>query len=148
MSINVFLLDPYKSLLPQCCVNKCFLLDPYTSLLPQCGVKNCFLLDTYTSLLPQYCVNKCFFTGPLHFLCCHSAVSIIVFTGSLHFLAAAVLCQKECFYWTPTLFLLPQCCVNKCSFNWTPRLPCCHSAVSISVFTEPLHILTVTVLCQ
>ena len=43
--------------------------------------------------------------------------------------------------------LLPQCCVEKGSYHTSP---CCHSAVSIILFTTPLHvqIFAATVLCQ
>ena len=47
--------------------------------------------------------------------------------------------------------LVPQLCVNKVFYNpFTCTSPCCHSAVSIMVFTTPLHVqvLTATVLCQ
>ena len=148
----------YKSLLPQCCVNKGYYY-PSTCTSPYChsAVSIRFfttplhvqvLTDTvlcqkgflpslymYKSLLPQCCVNKGYYypstcTSP----CCHSAVSIKVITTPLHVqvIAAIVLCQY-CFYNSST-------CTS----------PCCHSAVSIRVITTPLHVqvLTATVLCQ
>ena len=111
----------YKSLLPQCCVNKIFLppLYMYKSLLPQCCVNKVFyypftctspcchsavsilflqLLYMYKSLLPQCCVIKgYYYPSTCTSRCCHSAVSIRVITTPLHVqvLTATLLCQKQ-----------------------------------------------------
>ena len=148
----------YKSLLPQCCVNKGYYY-PSTCTSPCChsAVSILFLqlLYMYKSLLPQCCVNKGYYhpstcTSPY----CHSAVSIRFFTTPLHVqvLTVTVLCQKG---FLPPLYmyksLLPQCCVNKgYYYPSTCTSPCCHSAVSIRVITTPLHVqvLAATVLCQ
>ena len=91
----------YKSLLPQCCVNKVFYYPSTCSLQVLAATVLCqkgFLLPLYMykSLLPQCCVN----TGSYHpSTCttpyCHSAVSIRFFTTPLHVqvLTATVLCQ-------------------------------------------------------
>ena len=110
----------YKSLLPQCCVNKGSYYPLHVhvltvTLLFQKG----FLLPLYRykSLLPQSCVNN----GSYHpSTCispyCYSAVSIMVSTNPLHVqvLTATVLCQ---YVFSLPLYtyksLLPQCCVNK-----------------------------------
>ena len=149
----------YKSLLPQCCVNKgsdnsSTCTSPYCHsavsirffttplhvqvLAATVLCQYCFYNSStymYKSLLPQCCVNKgsdypstC--TNP-H---CHRAVSIL-------FLQLLYMYKS----------LLPQCCVNKGSdYPSTCTSPCCHSAVSIKVITTPLHaqFLTATLLCQ
>ena len=126
----------YKSLLPQCCVNK--------------GSDN---PSTCTSPCCHSAVSIRFFTTPLHvqvltatvdkvfyylFTCtspyCHSAVSIL-------FLQLLYMYKS----------LLPQCCVIKgYYYPSTCTSPYCHGAVSIRVPTTPLHVqvLAVTVLCQ
>ena len=91
----------YKSLLPQCCVNKVF-YGPFTCSLQVLAApvlcQKGFLLPLYMykSLLPQCCVN----TGSYYPSTCttpyyHSAVSMRFFTTPLHVqvLTATVLCQ-------------------------------------------------------
>ena len=128
----------YKSLLPQCCVNKGYYY-PSTCTSPYChsavSIRFRQLLYMYKSLLPQCCVNNVFYYP---FTCtnphCHSAVLIRF---------------RQLLYMNKSL--LPQCCVNKVFYYpSTCTSPYCHSAVSISVPTTPLHVqvLTATVLCQ
>ena len=149
----------YKSLLPQCCVNKGSDY-PSTCTSPCCHSAVSIRVITtplhVQILTAQCCVNKgsdypstC--TSP----CCHSAVSIKVITTPLHVqvLTATVLCQQGSDNSSTYMYksLLPQCCVNKVVYYpSTCTSPYCHNAVSIIFFTTPLHVqvLAATVLCQ
>ena len=166
----------YKFLLPQCCGNKvCYYPSTCTNSCCHSAVSIRFVTTPLhvKSLLPQRCVNKvCYYPSTCTSSCCHSVVSIRFVTNPLHVqvltatvlcqqgfllpnvqvLATTVLCQSCCLL---PLYMykssLPQRCVNK--FFYYPSTctnPCCHSAVSISFFTNPLHVqvFTATVLCQ
>ena len=149
----------YKSLLPQCCVNKgsyypstcthhcCHsavsirvpTTPPHVHILTAtvlCQQGFLLPLNMYTSLLPQCCVNKgSYYPSTCTHPYCHSAVSIRLFTNPLHV----------------QVITFTQCCVKKGSYyHCTCTHPYCHRAVSIRVPTTPLHvhILTATVLCQ
>ena len=139
----------FKSLLPQCCVNK--VTHSFSTHRIPCyhsDVAITFLMVSVhlKSALAQCCVNKVSYCFSTHISpCCHSGVAITFLTGSIHLKSLLPYCRGN----NVSYCLFALICFNKVSYSFSiHKNSCYHRAVAFLTNIHMIQVLATTVLCK